>query len=138
MLVNSGWQRCSGAKPDVHVQRSLVGSLCIPALRTGRVFVFQLMRFPQGENLALQILELICSSAVMQTFTFQLIARGKTHYVQKGKDSQRSNAFSSRTDRFTQVQQPTTPKFSVCAHRSHLLSRIATWLPTGSKMALTN
>lgn len=45
----------------------------------GRVLVFQLMRFPQGENLALQILELICSSAVIQTFTFQLIARGKTH-----------------------------------------------------------
>lgn len=79
MPVNSGWQRCSGAKRDVHVQDRLVGNLCISALRTGGVFVFQLMRFPQGENRALQILELICSSAVIQTFTFQLIARGKSH-----------------------------------------------------------
>lgn len=85
MLVNSTGQRCSGVKPDVHVQDRLVTNLCISPLWTGRVFffcfVFQLMRFPKGENLALQILELICFSTAIQTFSLQLIARGKDPFT---------------------------------------------------------
>lgn len=50
MLVNSGWQGCSGAKPDVHVQDCLVGNLCIYAPRAGGSFCFPADEISQGRN----------------------------------------------------------------------------------------
>lgn len=40
MLVNCGWPRCSGAKPDVHVQDRSLGKLCLSAPWTEESFCF--------------------------------------------------------------------------------------------------
>lgn len=50
MLVNRGWQRRSGAKPDVHVQDHWVGNLCISAPRTGESFGFPADEIPPGRK----------------------------------------------------------------------------------------
>lgn len=52
------------------LQNCSEGNPCVPSGDTRKSFCFELMRFPGGENLALQILELICPSAAIQIFTF--------------------------------------------------------------------